>query len=120
MTKSPKFIEKARGRSSSLVKERRGAFCELLTEELKISVKKHVSDSQERENQKRGEIAKKRAPRETYKNGEYIVENARNFDDDSAASSDYEDDYEYWSEVKLEEKRAWTSDFNGDLIMLGT
>lgn len=105
--RSQNFLLHQRRRSSSLVRERRYGFCDILDEEIK---KELIRESMERAQRVVEEL------KEVFEDGEY---RARSFSN-SAASDDDHDEDQNWSEVSLETRPSWASDFNGDLIRLGT
>lgn len=106
--KSQDFLPQPRGRSSStFVRVRRGGFCDILDQEVQREL---ISESKERALREEGEVT------EVYKDGEYMARRCSN----SAASNDDDDKEEIWSEVSLEKRLSWASDFNGDLVKLGT
>lgn len=98
-----------RGRSVSLVRVRRGGFCDVLPEEIKMELIREASDSRE---------MKMREFSEKYKDGEF---QAHWSDNDSAASDDEdEEEGNTWTEVSLEKQREWEPDLFGDLSLLRT
>lgn len=104
-----------RGRAPSIVKVRRGGFVDILPEEVRAELIREASASRERNTSR--DASGKELVEETFcrMRGEYIA--TQPVDDWHSPFWDDEDE-DGFVDVAFTNERNWSSDFNGDLIML--
>lgn len=104
-----------RGRAPSIVKVRRGGFVDILPEEVRAELIREASASRERNTSRDANGKELVEERFCRTRGEYVA--TQPVDDWHSPFWD-EDDEDGFVDVALTTKHNWSSDFNGDLIML--